>query len=283
MARTWFITGASSGFGDAWARAALSRGDQVAGTSRAIGRLDGLVAEFGDAFLPLELDVVDRTADFAAVRQAHEHFGRLDVVVNNAGYGQYGVVEELTESELRRQIDTNFYGPIWVAQAALPFLRQQGTGHIIQVSSSGGHFSAPSMGAYCSSKWALEAISEALAGEVAPFGIRVTIVEPGGFNTQAEASSGEPSEPLDAYAAQHQALNEMRTTYYGPGSEATLGDPKAAAAAILAIVDSDDPPARVFFGNGGLPMIEAAYTGRLAGWRAAQPYTDLSAAAPGSS
>jgi NAD(P)-dependent dehydrogenase (short-subunit alcohol dehydrogenase family) len=280
-AKTWFITGASSGFGREWSRAALGRGDRVAGTSREIGRLDDLAADFGAAFLPLELDVIDREADFEAVRRAHEHFGQLDVVVNNAGYGQYGVVEELTEQEIRRQVDTNFFGPIWITQAALPLLRARGSGHILQVSSSGGHFSAASMGLYCSSKWALEGVSQALAAEVAPFGIRLTIIEPSGFNTNAEASSLEPSQPLDAYEAQHRALNHMRTTYYGPGSEDTLGDPRAAAAAVMAIVDSDEPPLRVFFGAGGLPMIEREYTNRLDGWRTAQAYTEMSAARTG--
>jgi NAD(P)-dependent dehydrogenase (short-subunit alcohol dehydrogenase family) len=274
-AKTWFITGASSGFGREFSRAALVRGDRVAGTSRDLARLADLASEFGEAFLPLQLDVVDRAADFEAVRLAHEHFGRLDVVVNNAGYGQYGVVEELTEAEARRQLDTNFFGAIWVAQAALPILRAQGGGHIIQVSSSGGHFSAPALGMYCSSKWALEAISQALAGEVAEFGILVTLIEPGGFGTQAEAASSEPSEPIDAYAAIHDSLRATRTAIYGPG--ATLGDPAAGARALLAIVDSDDPPLRVFYGAGGLALVEGEYQRRLEAWRAAQPFTDLSA------
>lgn len=275
-AKTWFISGASSGFGREFSRVALARGDRVTGTSRDVRRLDDLAAEFGDAFLALELDVVDRAADFEAVRRAHEHFGRLDVVVNNAGYGQYGVVEELTETEARRQLDTNFFGAIWITQAALPFMREQGAGHIVQVSSVGGHFSAPALGMYCSSKWALEAISQALAGEVAQFGIRVTLIEPGGFGTRAEASAGDPSQPVEAYAAIHEVLTERRTSIYGPG--ATLGDPTAGAEALLAIVDAENPPLRVLFGSGGLALVEGEYERRLEGWRAAQPYTDASAA-----
>jgi NAD(P)-dependent dehydrogenase (short-subunit alcohol dehydrogenase family) len=274
--KTWFISGASSGFGREFTRAAIARGDRVAGTSREISRLDDLATEFGEAFLPLELDIVDRAADFEAVRRAHEHFGRLDIIVNNAGYGQYGVVEELTEAEARRQLDTNFFGALWVTQAALPYLREQGGGQIVQVSSVGGHFSAPSLGIYCSSKWALEALSQALAGEVAQFGIRVTMIEPGGFATQAEASAGDPSQPNDAYGAEHDVLQERRSSTYGMG--ATLGDPRAGAEALLAIVDAEDPPLRVLFGTGGLALVEGEYERRLEGWRASQRYTDLSAA-----
>ena len=131
--KTWFITGTSRGFGREWTAAALERGDRVAATARDTSSLDDLVEKYGDALLPIALDVTDREADFAAVQQAFDHFGRLDVVVNNAGYGQFGMAEELSEQELREQIETNVFGAIWVTQAALPLLRQQGSGHIIQV------------------------------------------------------------------------------------------------------------------------------------------------------
>ena len=165
--KTWFLTGTSRGFGREWAVAALERGDRVAATARDVSSLDDLVATYGDAILPLALDVTDRAADFAAVARAHEHFGRLDVVVNNAGYGQFGFTEELTEAELRDQMETNLFGAFWVTQAALPFLRAQGSGHIIQVSSIGGISAFPNIGAYHASKWALEGFSQALAQEVA--------------------------------------------------------------------------------------------------------------------
>src|SRR5258708_37130411 len=135
--KVWFITGASRGFGREWAIAALERGDSVAATARDLSTLEGLVATYGERFLPLQLDVTDREADFAAVRAAHERFGRLDVVVNNAGYGHFGMVEELTEEEARAQLDTNLFGALWVTQAALPFLRDQGSAHILQVSPIG--------------------------------------------------------------------------------------------------------------------------------------------------
>ena len=138
MSKTWFITGASKGFGREWTEAALERGDSVAGTARKLETLQDLVEKYADTFLPIQLDVTDRAAGFAAVRKAAEHFGRLDVVVNNAGYGHFGMIEELAEDEVRAQLETNLFGALWITQAALPIMRKQGSGHIIQVSSIGG-------------------------------------------------------------------------------------------------------------------------------------------------
>ncbi|MDQ1579184.1 MAG: hypothetical protein QOE21_1871, partial [Microbacteriaceae bacterium] len=168
--KTWFITGTSRGFGREWAIAALERGDRVAATARNTDTLSDLVERFGDAVLPIELDVTDRDADFAAVAKAHDFFGRLDVIVNNAGYGQFGFLEEVSEEQARAQIDTNVFGAMWVTQAALPYLRKQGSGHIVQVSSIGGISAFPGLGLYHASKWALEGFSQSLAAEVAPFG-----------------------------------------------------------------------------------------------------------------
>src|SRR3954454_14108815 len=171
--KTWFLTGTSRGFGREWATAALDRGDRVAATARDASTLDDLVARYGDAILPLTLDVTDRDAVFRTVARAHDHFGRLDVVVNNAGYGQFGFIEELSEQEARDQFETNVLGALGVVQAALPFLREQGSGHILQVSSIGGISAFPNIGIYNASKWALEGMSQALAQEVADFGIKV--------------------------------------------------------------------------------------------------------------
>src|SRR3954468_16836030 len=147
--KTWFITGTSRGFGREWTAAALERGDRVAATARDPRALDDLVREHGDALLPMALDVTDREAVFASVRRAHERFGRLDVVVNNAGYGQFGMVEELSEAEAPDQIETTLFGALWVTQAALPYLREQGSGHFLQVSSSiGGISASPGIGMY---------------------------------------------------------------------------------------------------------------------------------------
>ncbi len=203
--KVWFITGTSRGFGREWAIAALERGDKVAATARDTATLDDLAEKYGDALLPIRLDVTDRDADFAAVKQAHDHFGRLDIVVNNAGYGHFGFIEELTESEARAQIETNVFGALWVTQAALPFLRAQGSGHIIQVSSIGGITAFQNVGIYHASKWALEGFSQALAQEVAPFGIHVTLIEPGGFSTDWAGSSSKRSTPLPDYKEAHAA------------------------------------------------------------------------------
>ena len=193
--KVWFITGTSRGFGREWAIAALERGDKVAATARDTATLADLAEKYGDALLPIQLDVTDRDADFAAVRQAHDHFGRLDIVVNNAGYGHFGFIEELSEQEARDQIETNVFGALWVTQAALPYLRAQRSGHIIQVSSIGGITAFQNVGIYHASKWALEGFSQALAQEVAPFNVHVTLIEPGGFSTDWAGSSSKRSTP----------------------------------------------------------------------------------------
>ena len=259
--KTWFITGTSRGFGREWAVAALERGDRVAATARSIDSLDDLVQTYGDAILPIELDVTDRAADFAAVQQAHEHFGRLDVVVNNAGYGHFGFIEEISEEEARAQLETNLFGALWVTQAALPLLREQGSGHIIQVSSIGGISAFPLVGIYHASKWALEGFSQALAQEVADFGIHVTLVEPGGFSTDWSGDSASHSPELPAYAEFRQKTMEQRAS-----RNSTPGDPTASAAAILDVVDAAEPPLRVFFGTAPLGIAKADYARRIETW-----------------
>ena len=181
MAKVWLITGASRGFGRVWAEAALERGDSVAATARDTGTLEELVARYGERVLALELDVTDKAAIDRSVAAAHERFGRLDVVVNNAGYGQFGAIEEVTEEEARRQIETNLFGPLWVTKAAIPILREQRSGHILQVSSIGGVLAFPILGLYHASKWGLEAFSQSLSEELEEFGVKVTIIEPGGY------------------------------------------------------------------------------------------------------
>ncbi len=239
--KTWFITGTSRGFGRTWAEAALARGDGVAATARDTRMLCELVHRFGDAILPLPLDVTDRSAVFDAVTTAHDRFGRLDVVVNNAGYGLFGAVEETSEDEARAQIETNLFGKIWVTQAALPYLREQRSGHILQVSSMGGLIAFPTLAVYHASKWALEGFSESLAQEVAPFGIKVTLVEPGGYATDWGGRSAVHSRPLPAYEPVRAGAARFMGGY-------PLGDPRATADAILTIVDAAQPPLRVLLG-----------------------------------
>jgi NAD(P)-dependent dehydrogenase (short-subunit alcohol dehydrogenase family) len=264
--KVWFITGASRGFGREWAIAALDRGDQVAATARDTSTLADLKDKYGDALLPIRLDVTDRDADFAAVQQAHDHFGRLDIVVNNAGYGQFGFIEELSEADARDQIETNVFGALWITQAALPYLRAQRSGHIIQVSSIGGITAFPLLGIYHASKWALEGFSQSLAAEVAPFGIHVTLIEPGGFSTDWAGSSASHATPLPDYDEAREAALRARSQ-----RSAKPGDPKASAAAVIKIVDAENPPLRVFFGELPLQLAKADYENRLATWEEWQP------------
>jgi NAD(P)-dependent dehydrogenase (short-subunit alcohol dehydrogenase family) len=271
--KVWFITGASRGFGREWTIAALERGDSVAATARDTSTLDDLVEKYGDRLLALQLDVTDRDADFAAVAAAHERFGRLDVVVNNAGYGHFGFIEELSESDARDQMETNYFGALWVTQAALPFLRTQGSGHILQVSSIGGISAFPLVGAYHASKWALEGLSQALAQEVAGFGVHVTLVEPGGFATDWSGSSARHSTELADYAELREQVAEARKQRVG-----TPGDPTASASAVLAVVDAEEPPLRIFLGTAPLGIATADYESRLATWR---EWQDVAAAAQG--
>jgi NAD(P)-dependent dehydrogenase (short-subunit alcohol dehydrogenase family) len=259
--KTWFITGTSRGFGREWAIAALDRGDQVAATARNLGTLDDLVTKYGDAILPIKLDVTDRQAAFAAVRQAHERFGRLDVVANNAGYGQFGMVEEISEAEIRAQLETNVLGALWVTQAALPFLREQGGGHIIQVSSIGGVSAFMNTGAYHASKWALEGFSQSLSQEVAGFGIKVTLIEPTGYSTDWSGSSAKRATPLPVYDHVRDAAAKARAQRFP-----APGNPVATHDAILALVDSDDPPLRLFLGEAPLRIAVEDYGSRLATW-----------------
>jgi NAD(P)-dependent dehydrogenase (short-subunit alcohol dehydrogenase family) len=268
--KVWFITGTSRGFGRDWAIAALERGDKVAGTARDTSSLDDLAEKYGDALLPIRLDVTDRDADFAAVKQAHDHFGRLDIVVNNAGYGQFGFVEELSEQDARDQIETNVFGALWITQAALPYLREQGSGHIIQVSSIGGITAFPGLGAYHASKWALEGFSQALAQEVAPFGVHVTLIEPGGFDTDWSGSSAKHADPLPAYDDVRAAVQAARSKRW-----AAPGNPEASAAALLKVVDAEEPPLRVFFGSSPLQTAKADYESRLRNWEHWQPVAEL--------
>jgi NAD(P)-dependent dehydrogenase (short-subunit alcohol dehydrogenase family) len=266
--RTWFITGTSRGFGREWAAAALARGDRVVGTARHTSTTDDLAAQYPNTFLALPLDVTDRAAVFAAVNQAQDHFGELDIVVNNAGYGHFGMVEEASEQEARAQIETNLFGALWVTQAALPHLRARGAGHIIQVSSIGGITAFPTIGIYHASKWGLEGFSQALAQEVKPFGINVTLIEPGGFSTDWAGASAGHSEPIPAYDELRAAVQKSRATE-------VKGDPGASAAALLRIVDAEEPPLRCFFGATPLEIAEADYASRLETWRAWQPVAEI--------
>ena len=257
--KVWFITGTSKGFGRVWAEAALERGDKVAATARDASTLAPLAEKYGEDVLTMALDVQDRDADFAAVEKAHEAFGRLDVVVNNAGYGLFGAIEEVSEEEARDQIETNLFGALWVTQAALPIMRAQGSGHIIQVSSIGGVTAFPEVGLYHASKWGLEAFSQSLSQEVADFGIDVTLVEPQGYSTDWSGPSSIRAAAMDVY----EPMREGRRKQLGARRR---GDPEATGAAILKLVDAEKPPLRCFFGATAFDIVRPDYESRIAGW-----------------
>lgn len=256
--KVWFITGASRGFGRVWAEAALKRGDKVVATARHPGALHELAEAYGDEVLVLQLDVTDRDAVFEAVAQAHGHFKRLDVVLCNAGYGYMGAIEELEHEQVKANFETNVFGTLSVVQAALPILRAQGSGHVLTVSSIGGVVGFPTGGSYTASKFVIEAMSEALAGEVAPFGIKVTILEPGHFSTEFRAGVKSPP-AIAAYDPVRQAVRSS----FKPGD---FGDPAATAAAIFEAVDAKEPPLRLVLGSTTIAKFRAVYASRLANW-----------------
>ncbi len=257
--KVWFITGTSKGFGRVWAEAALARGDRVAATARNVRTVEPLVERYGNQVAALTLDVTDKTAVHTAMADAHARFGRVDVVINNAGYGLFGTIEEVSEVQARAQMETNLFGALWVTQAALPIMRAQKAGHIIQVSSIGGVNAFPTVGLYHASKWGLEGFSQSLAAEVREFGIKVTIVEPGGYATDWGGTSAIRATPMPVYDAARASIAAFRST-------AVRGDPDATGAAILKIVDAKDPPLRIFFGSGGLPMTRIEYGKRIETW-----------------
>lgn len=260
MSKVWFITGANRGFGRQFAEAALARGDRVAATSRKASALVEMVSKYGDLVFPLELDVTDRAGVERAVKAAADHFDRLDVIVNNAGYGLFGMIEEITVQQMRDQMEVNFFGLLNVTQAVLPILRKQGSGHIIQMSTIGGVMAFTNLGAYNASKWAVEGLSEALAQEVGQFGINVTLIEPGLFDTDWRGSSAVHADPLPHYESLREAAKNRAA------DPSMIGDPKAAGQAILTIVDAEKPPLRVFFGKRPVEAVPAAYEARLKVW-----------------
>jgi NAD(P)-dependent dehydrogenase (short-subunit alcohol dehydrogenase family) len=260
MEKTWFITGASRGFGRLWAEAALKRGDKVAATARKVKDVADLKERFGDAVLPLALDVTNAEQVPQVVQQAYKHFGRLDVLVNNAGYSLIATVEEASDDQIRDLFDANYLGRVRVLRSALPLLRKQGSGHILGVSSGLGITTLPLIGFYCATKWAVEALHESLAQEVKPFGIKVTLVEPGAYATDF-GKSALAADAFEPYA-------EFRKQFLVRLAGLERGDPEATAEAVLKLVDADDPPLRLGLGTSILPRARDAYRERLATWEA---------------
>jgi NAD(P)-dependent dehydrogenase (short-subunit alcohol dehydrogenase family) len=272
--KVWFITGCSRGFGRLWAEAALERGDKVVATARDVGSLGGLAAAHPHTCLAVPVDVTDRASIEGAVESAVSRFGRIDVVVNNAGFAVLGAVEEVDENDVRDLFETNVFGALWVLQATLPVLRAQGGGHVVNVTSLAGLIGEPVLGLYNASKWALEGLSEALALEVEHLGIKVTAVEPGPYATEFGSTSSLRR------AAENPAYDQARSRLYSSFDPTTdIGNPAATAAAVFRAVDADDPPRRLTLGNTVLPRTRDRYGERLATW---DEWAAVSAAAHGS-
>jgi len=270
--RVWFITGASRGFGRIWTEAALERGDKVVATARKLESISALSEKFGDNVLPLQLDVTNPDEINEVVKKAHEHFGKLDIVLNNAGYSLVGTIEEGSPDEIRALYETNILGPVNIIKAVMPILREQGFGHILGTSSNLGHITMPVIGYYSSSKWAFEAIYESLAIEIKQFGIKVTIIEPGAYATEfGSPESLKFAKGIDAY-------NDFKENFVKGLQTAERGNPNATPQALFKVVDSENPPLRFNLGSHNLPATKKAYEERLAVW---EEWDAISSAAQG--
>ncbi|MBW8812495.1 MAG: SDR family NAD(P)-dependent oxidoreductase [Caulobacterales bacterium] len=259
--RVWFITGASAGFGQALAQAVIERGERAVVAARRRERLAELQALAPDRVLPLALDVTDPAARQAGIDQALARFGRVDVLANIAGRGSLGAVEEFAPDQLRDQMELNFFAAAEMTRATLPAMRAQGAGHILNLTSIGGLISIGGFGPYCASKFALEAWTEALADEVAAFGIHATLVEPGNFRTEfAGDVNMRPKAPIEAYRPVIAPIEEF---LYGQAGRQP-GDPAKAAAAMIAVVDDPNPPRRLILGPDAYEVLDRTYAARTA-------------------
>lgn len=258
--KVWFITGASRGFGRIWTEAALERGDKVAATARNVDSLAGLKEKYGDNVLTLTLDVAQPGQAEAAIAEAHAYFGRLDIVLNNAGYSLVGTIEEASTEDVKAMYETNVFGPLAVIRAALPLFREQGSGHIMGTSSNLGHVVLPVIGYYSSTKWAFEAIHESLALEVKDFGIKVTIIEPGAYATEFGTHDSLKFAPgMEIYS-------DFKAQFFESLQNLERGDPKATPQALFQVADVENPPLRFHLGSHNLPWVRGVYEERLALW-----------------
>lgn len=265
MTKIWFITGSSRGLGRSLTQAVLAKGDRVAATARNPEQLKDLTATYGDQILPIQLDVTDNAQIQAAVAKAITHFGRIDVLVNNAGFGITGAAEAYTEEQVRSQLETNLYAPIAITRAVLPYMRQQRSGRILQISSIGGRVGNLGLTMYQAAKFGLSGFTEALAKEVAPLGIFVTSVEPGGFRTDWGGTSMTYAPKVEGYESTVDwVINFLRKGDYVP-----VGDPDKAAKVMVELVDHPAPPVHLLLGSeaaGILKQADAARTAEFEEW-----------------
>lgn len=259
MKKVWFITGSSRGLGRNLTKAVLAKGDQVVATARNIDALKDLKEQYPEQIFPVKLDVTNYDQINLAVESAIEHFGRIDVLVNNAGFGIIGATEAFTVEQVRSQLETNLYAPIDITRAVLPFMRKQKSGRIIQVSSVGGRVGNAGISIYQAAKFGLSGFSEALAKEVIDLGIFVTSVEPGGFRTDWAGDSMTYAPHVDGYEAV-----EQRAEFFKDGGFVPTGDPDKAAKAIIDLVEHPEPPIHLLFGSDAIGMLKHADAVRAA-------------------
>jgi len=250
--KVWLITGSTRGLGRALAEAVLAAGHKLVATGRDPGQLKSLVGRYGDQIRAVALDVTSEQAATGAAAEAIKAFGRLDVVANNAGYGDVCPIEDMRMAEFRAQVETNLFGVVHVTKAAIPFMREQGSGHILQFSSIGGRIGPIGRAAYAAAKWGVEGFSEVLSKEVGPLGVKVTIIEPGGFRTDFAGSSSTIREGHPEYDATVGKTARFQRGFNGKQP----GDPAKAAAAVLRITGSDNPPLRLILGSEAFKAIE---------------------------
>lgn len=253
MNKIWFITGSSRGLGRNLTEAVLESGDKVAATARDINQLNDLKEKFQDQILPLKLDVNNYDEVHQAVNKAVEHFGRIDVLVNNAGFGIIGAAEAYTSEQVRSQLETNLYAPIEITRAVLPFMRKQGSGRILQISSVGGRVGNPGLTMYQAAKFGLGGFTEALAKEVAPLGILVTSVEPGGFRTDWAGASMTYAEDIEGYE-----MVKQRTDFFKGGNFVPVGDPEKAAKVMVDLASHPNPPVHLILGSEAIGILQNA-------------------------
>jgi NAD(P)-dependent dehydrogenase (short-subunit alcohol dehydrogenase family) len=280
LSPVWLVTGSSRGLGRAIVEHALASGQRVVATARTVSALDPLVAQYGNRIVAITQDVTDPAAADAAVAAALKAFGRIDVLVNNAGYGFIGAFEEMTPDEFARQIDANFWGVVHTTRAVVPVMRRQRSGRILQITSIGGRAANPGLSGYQAAKFAVEGFSEALAQELAPFGVRLTIVEPGGFRTDWAGASMAFAKAMPDYDA---SVGVMRTLIAEAAPDVIRGDPEKAAKVVLEVAAMAEPPLRIVLGTDALLLLRHVYERELQGleqWKTLSASTDHDGVAP---
>jgi NAD(P)-dependent dehydrogenase (short-subunit alcohol dehydrogenase family) len=260
MTNVWFITGSSRGLGRSLTAALLKKGELVAATARKPEQLDDLVAQYPDQIYPIKLDVSDEAAVNNAVKDAVARFGKIDVAVNNAGFGITGAAEAYTHEQISSQINTNLYGPIYVTRAVLPYMRKQRSGHILQISSLGGRMGTPGLSIYQATKFALAGFSESVSKEIAPLGIKLTIIEPGGFRTDWAGDSMSFAKDIPDY---EQTVGVRVKRFKDPAQQMT-GDPDKAAQVMIDVVAHPEPPLHLILGSDAAGILKQIEAGRQA-------------------